>query len=71
MKRSVLEAKLNDAMRRKHSAMSDERSLTGDINYHDREASRIRKDRQKARAKRDRADAAILTYSALLQKALT
>jgi peptidoglycan hydrolase CwlO-like protein len=59
MKRSKIEEKLNDAMQRKSSAEWDERSLTSDINYHDGEASRIRKRRQSARSKIDRAKATI------------
>lgn len=69
MKRSVIEAKLNEAMRRKSSAQSEEWHLTGKIEYHDREASSIRKDRQRQRNKKDRADAAIARLNRLLSEA--
>lgn len=70
MKRSVIEQRLNDAMRRKNSAQAEEWRLTGEIEYHDRRASAIRKERQKERAKMDRAEAAIKKYSAILQQAI-
>lgn len=69
MKRSVIEQKLNDAMIRRSRAQANEWHLTSEINYHDRRASEIRKDRQKERGKKDRADAAIAKYSMLLQQA--
>lgn len=69
MKRSVIEQKLNDAMRRRASAQVDEWHLTSEIEYHDRRASEIRKNRQKVRSKKDRADAAILRLNAMLQQA--
>lgn len=52
--------RLEGAVRRRSEAMSDEHYLTGQIDYHDAEASRLRKERQKARNKKARADAAIL-----------
>ena len=48
------------AVSRKREAESDERYLTGQIEYHAAQASRLRKERQKARSKKDRANAAIL-----------
>jgi hypothetical protein len=66
MKRSTVEKKLNDAMARRSSALGDEAYYTRDIDYHDSEASRIRKRRQAARNKRDRADAAIAKLNKLL-----
>lgn len=59
MKKSTIEQKLNDAMQRLHSAQADDWHLTGQINYHDSEASRIRKQRQRARSKADRAKTSI------------
>lgn len=71
MKRSVIEQRLNDAMQRQDSAEREERHLTGRIDYHDWEASRIRKDRQKQRSKKDRAEAAIAKLNSLLAGAQT
>lgn len=59
MKRSKIEEKLNEAMQRLSSAVNDEYYYTGKINYHDAEASGIRKKRQAARSKKDRAQAAV------------
>lgn len=70
MKRSVIEQRLNEAMSRRDSAQANEWHLTGEIDYHDRRASEIRKDRQKVRNKKDRAEAAILKLNALLQQAI-
>lgn len=66
MKRSVIEQKLNDAMRRKSSAQSQAWYLTGKINDYDSEASRLRKDRQRERSKIDRADVSIAKLNILL-----
>lgn len=66
MKRSTIEQKLNAAMQRKSNAEQDERYLTGQINYHDAEASRIRKSRQAHRSKRDRAIDTIARLNAKL-----
>jgi hypothetical protein len=44
---------------RKSSAESAIRSLSSEIAYHDAEASRLRKERQKEKGKLDRAEAAI------------
>lgn len=68
MKRSVVEKKLNDAMRRLRSAESSERSFTIDIDYHDAEASRIRKLRQRVRNQKDRAERTILQMHARLAR---
>lgn len=68
MKRSVIEQKLNDAMGRRASAQADEWHLTSEIEYHDQRASEIRKNRQKVRSKKDRADAAIVRLNAMLQQ---
>lgn len=69
MKRSVVEQKLNEAMNRRQRAMAQESYLTYDIKHHDAEASRIRKDRQKERAKVDRAQRSIERLTQLLLKA--
>ncbi len=71
MKRSTLESQLNAAMRRRESAFWDEASFTSSINYHDSEASRIRKQRQAARNKKDRADATIARLNKLLSEDIT
>jgi hypothetical protein len=68
MKRSVLEQKLNDAMQRRSRAQNEEWYLTDKIKYHDSEATSIRKDRQKQRAKKDRAEAAIARLNQQLQE---
>ncbi len=47
------------ATSRLNSANADIHYLTNEINYHDKEASRLRKLREKHKAKRDRAIAAI------------
>lgn len=52
MKRSTLRERLSSAKR-------EIRYLDGLIEYHDAEASRLRKEREKYKAKRDRAEAAI------------
>jgi len=70
MKRSVIEQKLNEAMGRRDSAQANEWHLTREIEYHDQRASEIRKDRQKLRSKKDRAEAAIVKLSAMLQQAV-
>jgi hypothetical protein len=70
MKRSVIEQKLNDAMSRRASAQANEWHLTSEIKYHDQRVSEIRKDRQKVRNKKDRAEAAIVRLSAMLQQAV-
>lgn len=59
MIREKKERKLEAAARRLGSAEADERAYTRDINWHDSEASRIRKLRQAARNKKDRAQATI------------
>lgn len=59
MKKTAIEKQAAAAMQRLNSAESDERYYTNDIDHHDREASRIRKLRQKARARKDRAKAAM------------
>lgn len=66
MKQTVIQQRLNDAMRRRADAQSDEWRLSSEIQYHDRQASEIRKTRQKSRSKKDRAEKAVLRYSALL-----
>lgn len=68
MKRSIIEQKLNDAMQRRSSAQNEEWYLTRKIEYHDSEATSIRKDRQKQRSKKDRADAAIARLNQQLQE---
>jgi hypothetical protein len=69
MKRSTIEKKLNEAMERKVSALSSEYHLDGQIKYHDSEATRLRKQRQAARSKKDRAELAIINLSQALAKA--
>jgi hypothetical protein len=61
-----IQAKLLEAQQRLSSAESDDRYFTNDINYHDQLASEIRKKRQRARSKKDRAVEAIARYKALL-----
>lgn len=68
MKRSIIETKLNEAMVRLESAKHTKWRLTRDIDYHDQQASSIRKDRQKAINKEDRASAAIVRLSEQLQE---
>ncbi len=70
MKLSTIETKLNEAMRRFDSAKNEDWRLTRDVDYHDRCASEIRKERQKSRNKKDRAEEAIKKYSAMLQAIL-
>lgn len=70
MKRSVIEQKLNEAMIRRSSAQNEDWRLTRDIDYHDRQASTVRKERQRARNKKDRADATIAKLSALLNASI-
>jgi len=67
MKRSVIEQRLKDAEARKRSAVAQEYYLDGRIRYHDEEASILRKERQKERARKSRADAAIRKLSVALQ----
>lgn len=71
MKRSTIEAKLNEAMQRHVAADRDEDYFTGQINYHDREASRLRKLRQGHRNKKDRALATIAKLNKLLSTDIT
>ena len=59
MKKTQIEKQAVAAAQRLATAERDERYYTNDIDHHDREASRIRKLRQKARARKDRAKAAI------------
>lgn len=66
MKKSVIEKRLNEAMQRRNSAESDEHYYTGKINYHDAEATDLRKKRQALRSKKDRASAAIARLNAQL-----
>lgn len=69
MKRSTIEKKLNEAMERKVSALSEEYSTTREIKYHDEEATRYRKKRQAARAKKERAENTIINLSRALASA--
>jgi len=59
MSREKIEAKLLAAVRRGQNAQNDEWSYTREIDWHDSEASRIRKLRQKARNRKDRAEATV------------
>jgi hypothetical protein len=68
LKRSTIEQRLNDAMRRRTEAQSDEWHLDGQIRYHDEEATRLRKRRQQHRAKKDRADRAIIELTTQLTR---
>lgn len=70
MKREKIERKLDDAARRLGSAKADEQRYTRDIDWHDSEASRIRKLRQAARNKADRAQATITRLAAQLHEEL-
>jgi hypothetical protein len=56
---SALPKSVASAVRRLQEADSDERWLTGQIEYHDAAATKLRKERQKARAKKERAKATI------------
>lgn len=70
MKRSVIEQKLNEALQRLAAALGEERYFTSEIMYHDRCASETRKERQKARDKKARAEAAIAKLSSMLAEHL-
>ena len=70
MSREKKERKLEEAARRLASATGDERMYSRDIDWHDSEASRIRKLRQAARNKMDRAQATITRLAAELHEEL-
>lgn len=65
-----LQEKLNAASMRLANAIGNERMHTRDINYHDEQASRIRKLRQAERSKIDRAKATINRLSEQLENDL-
>lgn len=70
MKREKIERKLEDAARRLNSAKLDDYMYSRDIDHHDSEASRIRKLRQAARNKVDRAQATITRLAMQLHEEL-
>lgn len=69
MKRSTIEKRLNEAMQRHDEAKRDEWYYQREVKHHDAEASRLRKTLYKHRAKKDRAEKAIINLSQALAKA--